>query len=250
MMKVDMESIVNLEGKKALVFYGGWDGHEPAAVSKRIERILSSFGMQVNRTASQEPLGDLDYLCSLDLIVPVWTMGSIEHEHVVNVSRAVGSGTGMAGCHGGMCDAFRDSVLWQSITGGNWVSHPGGDGVTYTVRVTDPSHPVTRGIEQFEITSEQYYLHVDPAVHTLAVTSFPTVHWYHSTNGTVDVPQMWVKSWGFGRVFYSALGHHDDVFLIPEAEETLKRGLAWAASGKSLAPSEGFELFESDRPMF
>ena len=67
------------------------------------------------------------------MFVPVWTMGEISKEQCENVSEAVASGMGLIGCHGGMCDAFRNNVLWQFMTGGNWVSHPGGDGVEYKV---------------------------------------------------------------------------------------------------------------------
>jgi len=48
----------------------------------------------------------------------------------------------------------------------------------------------------------------------LATTRFPSVKWYHSTNGEVDMPVVWTKRWGHGRVFYNALGHHEEIFDI------------------------------------
>jgi uncharacterized protein len=47
--------------------------------------------------------------------------------------------------------------------------------------------------------------------------------------------------WGFGRVFYTSLGHHDDVFDIPEAETMILRGMLWAAEGKDIAVSRGLD---------
>jgi len=68
---------------------------------------------------------------------------------------------GMAGWHGGMCDAFRNNTTYQWMTGGQWVAHPGGC-VTYEVNIINRDDPITRGVPDFKITSEQYYLHVDP----------------------------------------------------------------------------------------
>ncbi|MCK5129924.1 MAG: ThuA domain-containing protein, partial [Clostridiales bacterium] len=81
---------------------------------------------------------------------------------------------------------------------------------------------------------EQYYLHVDPVVNVLMTTKFPVVNGYHGTNGAVDMPVMWTKMWGYGRVFYSSLGHHVDVFDQYEVQETMLRGMLWAAEGKTI----------------
>jgi type 1 glutamine amidotransferase len=153
-------------------------------------------------------------------------------------------------CHGGMCDAFRNCVQWQFMTGGNWVSHPGGDGVEYMINIKKGSSPIVEGIEDFPVKSEQYYLHVDPAVEVLATTRFPIVDGPHATNGQVDVPQIWTKRWGAGRVFYNALGHHADIFEIEPALEIMRRGFLWAAEGKEIAKKEGAKVYENLRKMF
>jgi type 1 glutamine amidotransferase len=36
------------------------------------------------------------------------------------------------------------------------------------------------------------------------------------------------KKYGKGKVFYSALGHSEDVFEIPEAWALMTRGIEWA----------------------
>ena len=95
-------------------------------------------------------------------------MGEIDTKVRENIVKAVAAGTGLAGCHGGMCDAFRNDVEWQFMTGGQWVSHPGGDGISYEVNIRKGSSPIVEGLEDFPVCSEQYYLHVDPAVEVLA----------------------------------------------------------------------------------
>jgi uncharacterized protein len=228
--------------KRALIVQGGWDGHEPVPVSQRFARLLKSKGFDVEVSDTLDAFLDVAKLKALDLIVPVWTMGTITREQLNPVIEAVASGVGMAGCHGGMCDSFRNETDWQFMTGGQWIAHPGNDGTPYRVNIKkNSSSPLIDGLDDFPVNSEQYYVHVDPAVDVLATTRFPTAKGYHTTNGEVDVPVTWTKMWGYGRVFYTSLGHHDDVFDIPEAQEMMLRGMLWAADGKDVAVARGLD---------
>ncbi len=214
---------------KALIVRGGWDGHEPVQVSQVFKGVLEKEGFEVEIQETLDAFLDVEKLKELDLIIPVWTMGRIKYEQVKSVMEAVASGVGIAGCHGGMCDAFRESVEWQFMTGGQWVAHPGNDGVEYVVNIKKGSSPIVEGIEDFTVKSEHYYLHVDPAVEVLATTRFPVVDGPHAANGQVDMPVVWTKRWGKGRVFYCSLGHHADVIDHGPALEIMRRGFLWAA---------------------
>lgn len=230
-----MDKGTKTEMKKALIVWGGWDGHEPDKVAAIFAGILREHQFDVEVSDTLEAYADAEKLLGLDLIVPVWTMGEISKEQVANVSAAVQNGTGLAGCHGGMCDSFRNNVDWQFMTGGQWVAHPGNDGVHYKVEIKPGSSPLTEGIEDFFVDTEQYYLHVDPAVEVLATTRFPIVDGPHRLNKSVDMPVVWTKRWGVGRVYYNSLGHHADVALLPPVKELMTRGLLWAAAGKQRA---------------
>ena len=239
--------------KRALILQGGWDGHEPQLTSKRFAGLLREAGFQVEISDTLESLANLEELMELDLLVACWTMGEIPGEYTKNVAKAVGAGVGLAGCHGGMCDAFRQDTEWQFITGGQWVSHPGGDGVEYMVNICHGSSPITEGLQDFPVCSEHYYLHVDPAIEVLATTRFPIVDYYHISNKPVDMPVAWTKFWGNGRVFYTSLGHHDDVFeKSPNAQELMRRGMLWAAQGRQFARQQGLttERFENTAKMY
>ena len=239
--------------KRALLFQGGWDGHEPKLTSARFSRILQEEGFQTEISDTLDCLADLDALMELDLLVACWTGGEIKSEYTRNVAKAVGAGVGLAGCHGGMCDSFRQDTEWQFITGGQWVRHPGGDGVEYTVNIKSSSSPIVYGLEDFTVKSEHYYLHVDPAIEVLATTRFPLISYYHISNKAVDMPVIWTKRWGNGRVFYNSLGHHDDVFEnSPTAEVLMRRGMLWAAEGKEIAVREGLttDAFENNAKMY
>ena len=218
--------------KSALIVQGGWDGHEPAAVADLFAEILSGEGFQVEVADTLDAFKDAEKLAGLSLIVPVWTMGTITHEQREPVTRAVAeSGVGIAGCHGGMCDSFRNDTDWQFMTGSQWVAHPGNDGVEYTIEIDrNIDHEITRGLPDFSVRSEQYYLHVDPGVVTLAHTQFPApgVEGPHTAN-PCKMPQVYTKLFGKGRVFYNALGHQRSTLEAEVPRELMRRGFLWAA---------------------
>jgi type 1 glutamine amidotransferase len=237
---------------KALIVRGGWPGHEPVETSEVAARELRGAGVEVEIAETLAALSDEGRLRELDLVVPMWTMGDtrepLPRGTLAPLLAAVRSGVGIGGWHGGMCDAFRIEVEYQFMTGGQWVSHPGGDKARYRVRIGPTPHPITAGLADFSITSEQYYMHVDPGVSVLASTRFPTgaaagdgldqeaqdaVDRDEVPPGeTVVMPVTWTKRYGRGRVFYTSLGHVARAFEVPEALTMLRRGLLWAAQGK------------------
>ena len=215
--------------KKALIFQGGWDGHTPYETSQVFKAMLEPNGFEVTIVDDLNYLNDYENLLQFDLIVPMWTMGEISGQQCANVQKAVESGIGLAGCHCGMCDSFRQSTEWQFMTGSQWVAHPGNDGTPYEVNLV-PGNEFTEGLKDFHVDSEQYYIHVDPCVKVYATTTFPVAPGPYTANGEVKVPVVYTKMWGKGRVFYNSLGHTYKVFeTIPEAWELMKRGLLWAA---------------------
>lgn len=240
---------------RALIFQGGWPGHEPAQTAQIAARELRDQGVTVEIVDTLDVLRDESKLMSQDLIVPVWTMAEANAREPLPkdldklLAAAVQSGVGIGGWHGGMCDAFRTYVTYQFMTGGQWVAHPGGDKARYRVRIGPEPSPITEGLRDFFVTSEQYFMHVDPGVRVLATTHFPRgaasgdgldqaaqdAVDRDETQDVVVMPVTWTKRYGKGRVFYTSLGHVAKVFEVPEALTILRRGLVWAAQGKMAA---------------
>ena len=231
--------------KKALVFWGGWEGHEPRQVAEIFTEDLQQSGFEVTISNTVDSLQDGEALKSLDLIVPVWSMGTISEEQATNLADAVASGVGLGGSHGGMCDAFRNSPTYQFVTGGQWVAHPGNDGVKHAITIIDKSHEITRGIADFTVATEQYYMHVDPANKVLATTHFPVADGPHTVNGPVDMPVVWTRLWGKGRVFYCSLGHHADIVRLEAVRTICRRGFLWAARDAAAASQGGVAQSEA-----
>jgi len=230
---VEQQKLI-LAGKKILFVWGGWAGHEPEQCSKIFVPWLESEGAVVTVSQSLDSYLDKDLMNSVDLIIQIWTMGTISREQEKALLDAVKNGTGLAGWHGGLGDSFRNNTEYQFMVGGQWVAHPGGV-IDYSVKITDKSDPVTKGLKDFNMHSEQYYMHVDPNVKVLATTTFSNK--YASWIAGCIVPVAWKKTYGKGRVFYSSLGHVAADFDVPEALEIMKRGICWAAESK-YAPEE------------
>ncbi|MDC3416052.1 ThuA domain-containing protein [Aquibacillus salsiterrae] len=214
--------------KKALIFQGGWQGHEPAEVAHILSGVLEEEGFDVKITDTLKTLEE-DDLTKYDLIVPNWTQGTIEKEALQALMTAIEQGTGLAGLHGGMGDSFRFETDYQFMVGGQWVAHPGNDGITYNVHILDADHPLTEGMKDFTVTSEQYYMHVDPAVKVHATTRFPVASGPYEANGEVDMPVIWTKMWGEGKVYYCSLGHVAEIVRMPEVIELMRNGMKWAS---------------------
>ncbi|MBX3577544.1 MAG: ThuA domain-containing protein [Rhizobiaceae bacterium] len=211
--------------RQAMIVWGGWDGHQPEQCAAIVRDMLEAEGFAVRVETTTAAFAD-PAVRDLSLVVPIYTMSKIEKEEALSLSAAVRDGVGLAGFHGGMCDAFRDNVDYQFMTGGQWVAHPG-NVIDYHVDVSKPDDPVMSGIGRFAYRSEQYYMHVDPSNEVLATTTFSGEHaaWIEG----VVMPVVWKRRHGNGRVFYSSLGHQAKEFDVPEMRTIVRRGMVWAA---------------------
>jgi len=212
--------------KSALMVWGGWLGHEPKQCVDVFAPLLQDAGYAVEISDTLDAYLDADKMRALDLVIPVWTMGTITREQEKGLLDAIKGGVGVAGWHGGMGDSFRNNTEYQFMVGGQWVAHPGGV-IDYDVRIIKPQDPIVAGLSDFHMHSEQYYMHVDPSNEVLATTTFGGEYapWIE---GAV-MPVAWKRMWGQGRVFYCSLGHVAADFQVPEAREIVRRGMLWAS---------------------
>lgn len=211
--------------KKALMVWGGWLGHEPEQCINIFAPLLREAGFEVDISDTLDSYLDAEKMASYDLINQVWTMGQITKEQEAGLLKAIESGVGFGGWHGGMADAFRNNVNYQFMVGGQWVAHPGNI-IDYEVNITNHEDPITAGINDFKMHSEQYYMQVDLSNEVLATTTFSGEHcsWIKGN----QTPVVWKKYWGQGRVAYCSLGHVASDFDVPEAKEITRRCLLWA----------------------
>ena len=215
----------SLENKNVLVVWGGWEGHQPEVFANLVEKWLISQKSNYKISNGIEAYDDYQELIKYDLIIQSITMGEIDGKRVNNLIKAVGNGVGIAGAHGGLGDSFRNNPNYQFMIGGQWVSHPGGK-VDFKVNFLDDD--LTKGLNDFEINSEQWYVHYDPNIEIIATTTF-TYDFFSWINGVV-MPVAWKKTFDKGKVFYTSIGHDPMEFeKHPDAWKLLTRGFIWAA---------------------
>ena len=217
----------SLKDKNILIVYGGWKGHQPEIFANKIAVWLKDKDAKVTLSESTKIFTNEDLMRQVDLIIQHITMSKMSGSESRALQEAVKRGVGLAGSHGGLGDAFRNNTEYQYMIGGQFVKHPGGQ-VDYTVNITAPENPLVMDIKDFALHSEQYYMHIDPAITILATTQFTGENdaWIEG----IEIPVVWTKPYGKGRIFYSSLGHNEEDFDIPQVWEIITRGITWAAS--------------------
>jgi len=211
------------------VVRGGWEGHVPVEATDRFIPFLEESGYTVTVSDTLDAYLDAEAMAATDLVLQIWTMGEITKEQREGLDRAVRAGTGLAGWHGGICDAFRADQEYNFMIGGQFIDHPHGFNDYEVVVAPDrKDHPIMRDIERFSVHTEQYYLHYDPSIDVLATTTFTAHENYPWIEGVV-MPAVWTRTWGAGRIFVCTVGHKLDDLDTPEVRTIIERGLLWAS---------------------
>lgn len=220
----------NAPARQALIVRGGWDGHEPVEATKRFLPFLEENGYDVTISESVDVYLDADKMRGIDLVVQYWTMGEMTEAHAEGLAAAVRSGTGLAGWHGGIVDAFRNIPEYLQLTGGQFATHPGGFR-THRVHIVSEKadHPIVAGLDDsWELYTEQYWILTDAYNDVLATTTFRPEDgspWKQD----VRMPAVWTREWGEGRVFVSTIGHKLEDLDDPAVRTLTERGLLWAS---------------------
>ena len=225
-----------LKGKNVIYVYGGWKGHKPSeSVDLMVPKLIAE-GANVKIFDTLSVYTDEKLMAETDLIIQIWTMGKITEEQFEGLEKAIMNGTGFAGWHGGLGDAFRDNLKYQFIVGGQFIFHPGGQ-IDHSIKIIDKSDPITQGLKDFNLKkTEQYYMLVDPNIKVLAISEFDRENYEkpkkkeNKVTGST-MPVVWKKNYGKGRIFYSSIGHHLTEFDLPEVMTMQMRGFRWASDG-------------------
>ena len=227
--------------KTALVVRGGWDGHQPVEATELFIPFLEQNGFTVRVEESPAVYADADAMAGVDLIVQANTMNTIEKEEFEGLRAAVESGTGLAGWHGGIADSYRNNSDYLQMIGGQFASHPGkhpdertgeqsDNYMPHRIEMTPAAaeHPITQGIADFELVTEQYWVLHDDYNDVLATTTQAVRPW-DPWNRPVTSPAIWTRQWGAGRIFVSTPGHRVEILQDTNVRTIIERGLLWAA---------------------
>lgn len=227
--------------KTALVVRGGWDGHQPVEATELFIPHLKDHGYTVRVEESPKIYADADYMAQVDLIMQCNTMNTIEPAEFEGLRASVEAGTGLAGWHGGIADSYRNNADYLHLIGGQFACHPGkhpsertgeqSDNYRpYTVNMLPAAaaHPITLGLTDFDLVTEQYWVLTDDYIDVLATTTQAVRDW-DPWNRPVTSPAIWTRQWGKGRIFVCTPGHHVDTLEDPNVRTIIERGLLWAS---------------------
>ncbi len=136
----------------------------------------------------------------------------------------VRAGHGFIGAHSAS-DTFHGYQPYIAMLGGEFRTH--GPQVTVTCVVEDAKHPATKSFEQntFDVYEEIYeFKNFDwNRVHGLL-----RMNAHPQTKAPGEYPLAWCRREEKGRVFYTALGHRDEVWQSPWFRKHLMGGILWA----------------------
>lgn len=225
--------------RRALIVRGGWDGHQPVEATDLFRPFLRDQGFAVRVEDSPAPYADAELMAATDLIVQCMTMSEITADQVAGLVAAVGDGTGLAGWHGGIVDAYRASADYLQLVGGQFAARCGPESRTgeqadnyvphrITMTAAAAAHPITAGIADFDLDTEQYWVLTDDYNDVLATTTTATRPW-GAWQRPVTAPAIWTRQWGRGRVFVATPGHRVEVLRDHHVRTIIERGLLWAA---------------------
>lgn len=212
-----------------MILYGGWEEHKPELLADfAAQSVLADF--DVSRSQDLAML-DTEVLAGIDLLVLLWTFGEITSAQEEALLGAVHDGLGLLTWHGAT-SAFLASRGHKFLIGGQFMAHPGGENVTYDVDFL-ANDPLVEGLPDVTVTSEQYYLLVDPGVKVLATTAMANPG---GDPPAVAMPVVWKRGWGQGRVFYCSLGHTPETLESPPVLTLLRRAATWASRQPPASP--------------
>ncbi|TFB67499.1 ThuA domain-containing protein [Cryobacterium sp. Hz9] len=227
--------------RHALVVRGGWDGHQPVETTDLFIPFLEENGFTVRVEETPAPYADSDYMANVDLVVQTNTMTTIEKDEFLGLRAAIENGTGLGGWHGGIADSYRNNVDYLQLIGGQFAAHPGkapaerigeqsDNYVPYRINMLPAAadHPITQGIEDFDLISEQYWILHDDYNDVLATTTQAVRPW-DPWHRPITSPAVWTRQWGQGRIFVSTPGHRVDILQNSSVRTMIERGLLWAA---------------------
>lgn len=227
--------------KQAIIVRGGWEGHQPVEATELFLPHLARNDYTWEIFDSPAVYADADRMAATDLVVQCVTMSTIEREQVLGLRRAVEAGTGLAGWHGGIVDSYRASAEYLHLVGAQFADHPPKHPDERTGEQSDffvphriemlpaaADHPITAGIDSFDLVTEQYWVLTDGMLDVLATTTLPARS-FDPWDQPVTCPAVWTRRWGAGRIFACTPGHSVDVLEHPSVRTIVERGMLWAS---------------------
>ena len=113
---------------------------------------------------------------------------------------------------------------YRDVMGGAYVGHP--PLRPFKVRVANPDHPITRGVQDFMVNDEQHYVTYDKAPENVILKSENVDGLAYEDHGTSSIAG-WACDYGKGRVVFTAVGHTIHAMWNPEYLKIQSNAMRW-----------------------
>lgn len=226
---------------RVLLVLGSPDWHDVRALAPHLEKMLGKAGgfkVTTLMPPKDKPTNDAAHLAKLadlkradyDVVVfytDVYKTGDLPEKAVV---KFVEDGGGLVALHG-TTKSFIDektkapSPTWQELLGAKCDGHIKGLH-KLNIEIVDKTHPITKGIEPFTITDQEFR-------HTLAKVKRHLLCKFKErpaeSDQKLNMDIVWTRDVGKGRVAYIALGHDKEAWDNPSWQKLTLQAIAWAA---------------------
>lgn len=207
--------------------------HDPIARFRVIRKALGPEGINFTYSGTLDVLTPAN-LANYDVLLIFAnhdTIGDGQKQALLEFSRH-GGGCVLLHCAAG-CFRESDFDAYVDLLGARFKSH---ETAVFRAEIVNHEHPVMKGWEGFKCWDETY------------------VHQRHAEDRVVlqerdGEPWTWVKTYGQGRVFYTASGHDHRCWDLPAYHDLIDRAIRWTAGDETAKRLADLELPElSYRP--
>jgi len=206
---------------KLLMVHNG--GHDFNGFKQTMAPVLERTGDFEVTVAENFDALQAESIKPFDVVLFYGSGGNINEAQEQGLEGFVKGGGGMVGVHA--TDASKESDVYWRLIGGRFTGHGGG---SFMVRIEETEHPITKGMEDFEISDETYRNQYPPdfKLHSLV----------HMDRGDEQQSMAWVLEIGKGRMFNTTLGHGDRAWANPHFQRLVVRGLYWSVGREPKDP--------------
>jgi uncharacterized protein len=160
------------------------------------------------------------------------TTGDLGIPDIAAFLQWIEAGGGFLGAHSAS-DTYHESPAYLAMLGGEFNGH--GAIVEADVRVNDAANPIVAHLApRFRLTDELYrFAGFDPARVTvlLSLDRVPA-DGLGDAGAPADLPMAWQRSYGAGRVFYTAFGHREEVWQDARFRQHVREAIRWAIAAR------------------
>lgn len=218
-----------------VLLFSGQNNHDWRQTTPKIQAILTASKRFTVQITERPDLCDAATFARFDVILSDWNAFPADakiKEWPEPMRRAfldfVRNGGGHVVVHSGS-SSFMEWTDYRRLCGSGWGKDTGHGPIhTFEVKIADPDHPITRGLEPFRITDELWHRAEQQPRKVLATA----VSSKDQGGSGGDEPVAMTTEFGRGRGFILLLGHDTQAMEAPGFQALLTRGAEWAATGK------------------